>query len=541
MESTSSAPAEVALGRSAHSAMAWTVNLQETGSIFMTIPFPSRVSLLPTFVFTSLLVLVELLEGTTPLYSSLIFAFCMLSVIAFNTVGGFSRPSGGYIAFYALLVVIVGTVYKALLGQPAQSNLPDPILMIATYVATMAGMLLAGFISSKIATTSDGIAGIFNVHERNFGSSALGCLLIHIIIITASSLLPDGGGQVLHSLLIINPFLLLSVVLGTIAAVRDSHGRRSTNVISICTLVYLLVSGLLSFSKQGMFLPAVCWLLGAAWTRFRLRGIHIACLFLYLVCAFEVFAPISANRDDLQNGSTDERLALIEHYLTHLGELHERSTSTVIDEHGIGAKMLYYGKPQGLWDRLSMIPNDALLISFSNQGHYRGYDVMLYYFRALVPHVLDAHRVIDTSIGGNAYTHEMGGLPDADTSTGISFSPTAEAYHIDGWRAVLILQPVIFLLLFLVVDSVCGDIRKHPCGLFLTLSFAHTAPEALLGGAVTALTYGSASVSIAVFVCGYITPVLGQLLSGKRINTPKLVIGEWSSRSTAATQTGCQP
>lgn len=501
----------------------------------MTIPFPSRLSVLPAFAFTSVLVIVELMEGTDPLYSALVFSFFMLSVIAFNTVGGFSRPSGGYIAFYSLLVVGIGTVYKAVIGQPAHSNLADPLLVMGTYVATMAGMVLAGLSSSKIATTKDGIAGILNVKEQDFRSSALGCLIVHVIIVSASSLLPGGGGQVLHSLTIINPFLLLSAVLGTIAAVQDSQGRRSTSILSICTLVYLLVSGLLSFSKQGMFMPITCWALGAAWARFRLRGLHLALLFFYVVCAFQVFSPISASRDDLQTGSTDERLALIEHYLTHVSELRQRSASWEVDEHGIGARMLYYGKPQGLWDRLSMLPNDALLISFSNQGHYRGYEAILYYFRALVPHVLDSQRKVDNTIGGNAYAHEMGGLADADTSTGISFSPTAEAYHIDGWRAVLILQPAIFLLLFVVVDSVCGDIRRHPWGLFLTLSFAHTAPEALLGGAVTALTYGSASVSIAVFVCGYITPVLGQILGGHRL-VRSASLTAWKSTSNAVRQ-----
>lgn len=459
--------------------------------------------------------LVELLEGTTPLYSGLVFVFFMLSVVAFNIVGGFSRPSGGYIGFYSLLVVVVGTVYKALLGQPAQTYLAQPLLVMSTYVATMGGMALTGFLSSRIATTTDGVAGLMNVSERDFSSSALGCLVVHVVIMTAATTLPGGGGQVIHSLILVNPFFLLSAVLGTIAAVQRSHGRRSTNALTICTLSYMLVNGLLSFSKQGMLLPLVCWVLGTAWARFPLRGIHIAGLFLYAVCTFEVFSPISASRDDLQIGSTAERWTLIEHYLTHLGELHERAATWEVDEHGIGTKLLYYGKPQGLWDRLSMLPNDALLISFSDQGNYRGYYAVLYYFRALIPHVLDPHRAEDKTVGGNAYAHEMGGLADADTSTGISFSPTAEAYHIDGWRGVLILQPAIFLLLFLMADSVSGDIRKHPWGLFLTLSFAHVAPEALLGGTISELTYGCVSVSLAVFFCGYVTPVLGLLLRGR--------------------------
>ena len=50
-----------------------------------------------TLIFSALLVLVQLLEGTDPRYSGLVFCFFMLSTFAFNVAGGFTRPSGAYI------------------------------------------------------------------------------------------------------------------------------------------------------------------------------------------------------------------------------------------------------------------------------------------------------------------------------------------------------------------------------------------------------------------------------------------------------------
>jgi len=67
------------------------------------IPFPVRIPIFWAFLFTSLLVLVQLLEGTDPRYSALVFCFFMLSVLAFNTAGGLSRPSGGISSFFPCL------------------------------------------------------------------------------------------------------------------------------------------------------------------------------------------------------------------------------------------------------------------------------------------------------------------------------------------------------------------------------------------------------------------------------------------------------
>lgn len=478
----------------------------------MTVPFPTRVPVFPAITIIALLALIEQLEGTDPRYTGLVVCFLLLSVAAFNVVRGLSRPSGAYIAFYSLLVVDVGTFYKASLGQPADSNLSQPLLVMSTYVATMGVMLMAGMFSRRFATSRDGVAGVLQVHEMRFRESSIGCLLSHFLIIAATTYLPGAGGQVLHSIAIVSPFLPLAALLSTIAAVRTSQGTRSVSLISLATLAYIFTSGILSFSKQGMLEPLVCWLLGIAWARFRLRPKHILAIAVYVVLAFEVFTPISADRDDVQVGSTSERLQLIVHYLTHITELHNRYNEW--EEGGVDKSYNYYGSSQGLWDRLSMLPNDSSLIAFSDQGHYFGYAAVWFYLANLVPHVLAPHKNEGLSVGGNAYAHEMGGLADADTSTGISFSPTAEAYHIDGWRGVVLLQSGVFLVLFTTVDSVCGDIRRHPWGLFLILAFAHIAPEALLGGAITATLYGTVAISLAVFVCGYITPVLGLLLMG---------------------------
>lgn len=481
----------------------------------MIIPFPVRIPVLIAFLFACVLVLVQLLEGTDPRYSGLVFCFIMLSVFAFNVAGGFSRPSGGYIFFYSVLVVLVGTIYKALLGEPAQTHLQQPILLMSLYVASIAGMLLAAFISRRIATTVDGIAGVLHIRSFNYQESALGCLVLFGFLTFGGLILPANGGQILHSLQIINPFLPLTILLGTISAVQLSRGMRSTSALTWFAMGYIFVTGLLSFSKQGVFTPVVCWVIGVAWARFRLRFVHLAFLGIFAVLSFKLFVPIcQIGRNAIQVDTLDERVRVVEDFLFHPSTLRK-----IEDEYEIPVdldmRMYYYNQPQGFMDRLSMMPNDSVLIQWTDQGHVFGYLAIRYYFENWVPHIIDPHKLEGIAVGGNTYVHEMGGLADADTTTGISFSPTAEAFHIDGWRGILLLAPPIWMLLFITTDATVGDIRRQPLGMLTLLTFAHVAPEGLLGGAIELVRLLNLAIAVAVFACGYIAPVLGMLLRGR--------------------------
>ena len=98
------------------------------------------------------------------------------------------------------------------------------------------------------------------------------------------------------------------------------------------------------------------------------------------------------------------------------------------------------------------------------------------YFGNLLPHFLNPNKQI--TFGGNFYAHEMGsGLAEDDYSTGISFSPVAEAFHCEGWGGILWLLPVIWILLFSSVDFVVGDMTKYPWGLMVVVWIGARSPR----------------------------------------------------------------
>ena len=480
----------------------------------MRISLPTRIPVAKALLFTSVLVLVELVEGTLPLYALLVFCYFMLSVLAFNVAGGFTRPSGAYIFFYATLVAGVGTVYKAILGQAADTHLFSPVLIMSLYTATLAIMLLSAFLTRRFVTTRDGVAGILNVPKLDLGTSALGCIVIVFLINSAFLLFPGGSGTILHAISMVNYFLPLGILLGTIHAIRSSGGRRSTSVLTLVVIAYATFDGLLSFGKQGMFTPFVCWVIGMAWARFELKGRHLVALALFAVIAQGFLVPLSTvGRNEIITGSPEERLAVVEKYVFNPGLLRQINQEKANAYASLD--IWYYGKEQGIFDRLTMLQNDSQLVDFTAQGHYFGYLPIYVYFQNWVPHIINPHKLEGTIVGGNRYAHELGQLADADDSTGISYSPSAEAFHLDGWTSTLLIQPLIYLLVFITTDAVCGDLRSQPWGLLPLLLFAHLAPEELLGGTITYVWLGNIGTIFAIFVSGYITPVFGKLLQGR--------------------------
>ena len=131
----------------------------------------------------------------------------------------------------------------------------------------------------------------------------------------------------------------------------------------------------------------------------------------------------------------------------------------------------------------------------------------------LVPHFIWPGK--PNVLWGNVYLHELGtGLAEEDNTTGISFTPTGEAFHLARWSGVLLLAPAIWTVLFLLFDSLCGDARRSPWALIQIVLFAHIAPEGLLGAPIYEFVYGTFAISFAAIISAYVMPHVGALLIG---------------------------
>jgi len=467
-----------------------------------------------TFVYASVFFCIQQIERTDLLFSLLYFAFLILSVLAFNLAEGFTRLTGAYIFWYSTLIVIVGVTWKAVVGEPADSNLYSPLLGMSLYTTSMVMLVLVTVVNRRFDVRDMGIGGGFSKGELHYTAAGLGCLVVWYGIIFANELFGQAPGGLVSALVQVNVFGSLGLILATIGAIKDSGGRRSTSLISLVGFAYFEYLGVASFSKQAMLTPIVCWLVGAFYSRLKLRFSHILAMVALAVFAFGAVSPLSASRDLAEGLDYPGRIALAANLLIHYPVL--RAHVKDLEENGqAGGVNNYYDKPQGsLIERLSMIPPDDELFTYTAKGHYEGLAPVGEYFGNLLPHTLNPNKSVTFS--GNYYAHEMGsGLAADDNSTGISYSPVAEAFHCLGWGGILWLLPAIWLLLFTTVDFVVGDMAKYPWGLMVVVWFAHAAPETLLGGMIYYIGYGNFGMLVAIIVVTRIAPILGSLFLGR--------------------------
>ena len=496
------------------------------------------------FVFAAAIFVVQIMQHTDPLFSVLFFAYIILSTLAFNVAGGFSRASGFYVFWFALLTCIVGGVWKAVLGEPASSNLVSPVATLLTYVVSMAMIIVCLLLSQRLTRGTRGLSGLLHTDDVNLGLASLGCLLANEGTVLANIFLPGGSGSLVAIINQENAFLPFAVLLGTVHVIRSSGGRRSVNVVTLVSgLLILIFGGLLNYSKQGMFTPIVCWGAAAASQRYRLRPWQVGLLLAFAVYSVMILSPLSqVGRAQIPDGADNyARAQLTTDLLTHPTRLraeYKGSTESVIPgERVAGFAKGYFDSPQGLLDRLTIIQADDRLVTYTLQGHTDGYERAVYYFINWIPHVIlkdkEKYAPIGATNPGNHYAHETGGLlsPD-DYSTGISFSPTAEAFHLEGWPGLLVIAPIVWFLLFTTVDLICGDLRRSPYGLIAAVYFAHVAPESLIAGLVQFIWTGNIAIIIAIVFCTYFAPILGTLLSGPAdprmaaVTAPRLAGGE---------------
>jgi hypothetical protein len=473
------------------------------------LPFPERVPLVPVSLFAILICAIQLYEGTSAPFSLGCFFFIVIAALTFNVGGGVTRPSGGYIFFYAALTVIIGITWKAILGEPADSNLRNPLLTITVFVSGISMMLLAVFISTKLKTKRALLGKL--VTDANMQTATVGCMIAGVAIFGFNTIAVGGGGTVLSALNQLNRFFPMAIILGVIHTIRRSGGSRSVNLPVLISGGFLFGGGIVGFSKEGILTPFLCWVIAAASQRYKLSRAQLVAGLLGTLFIFQYLVPYSqygrSFRADTFLGNVEVSVSL----LSELGYVREQylSQANYVAEDQIAG---YFNTSQGFIDRLQELDIDDALIEQTRQFGTFGLYPIIASFENLVPHFIWPDK--PAVFFGNVYAHEIGILGEGDESTGISFSPTAEAFHLAGWMGIFLIAPLLWLALFTVFDSLCGDVRISPWGLLAIVTFGHLAPEGGISQIVYALGYTAFGIVFAAVMGAYLMPIIGTFFIG---------------------------
>ncbi len=480
----------------------------------MHLPFPERVPILWLGSFAGLIVLLQQVQGTSFAFSVLSFLFIAVAGYTFNLAGGLTRASGGYVFFYSVLGVIVGLVGKVVFGEPGDSNLLQPVLTMEVFLGGICGMLGAVLVSRKLTRKRALLQNV--VPPSRMQDATVGCMIVGIGFYIVSIFDHGGASTLVSAFNQLNRFLPLAIIFGVTHQIRKTGGRQSVNSAVFITWSMMFVCyGLIGFSKEGMFTPLLCWVVAAGAQRYRVSLLQVVGIGLALVFTFYYLVPYSQDGRNYKSetGSFFADAQISWGLLQHLDlsrDRYEEANKYQSTQSGSG----YFTHPVGFLDRLQMISMDDRLVDVTERGAIFGLSPVVVDFENLVPHFLWPDK--PTPFYGNVFAHEIGGLAEDDTTTGVSFTPSGEAFHLAKWTGVLIVAPLIWALLFTTIDSLCGDVRKSPWGLLMIALFAHVAPEGMLNGAVYTVGYGSLSLIFGAFTSAYVMPVMGRLATGSR-------------------------
>jgi hypothetical protein len=461
------------------------------------------------FWFAMILCAVQQLQKTNPLFSLACFFFIVVAGLAFNVAGGFRYPTGSYVFFYSMLTVIVGIFWKAVLGEPADSNLTVPLLTISVYLVGMCMMLVAVFLSRRLVTKRAVLAKMIN--DSNMQTATVGCMITGFVLIIVQFSVPAGSGSVVSALNQINRFLPLAIMLGVINSIRRSGGTRSINLPVLISGTGFLCFGLLGFSKEGIITPFISWLIAAASQRYRVSRTQIVISIIGTILIARYLVPYAQYGRSYREETFSGNLEISLGFLSDLSYVREQYISEQADKYEEDT-IAYFNTPQGFFDRLQELSIDDALIHRTVQNGPIGIYPIIFGFENLVPHFIWKDK--PTILYGNVYAHEIGLLADEDTSTGVSFSPTSEAYHLAEWTGLILLAPAIWIVLFALFDSLCGDVTKSPWGLLVMLIYSHIAPEAGISGLIYSFGYTTLAIFIAAILGAYVMPVIGTFFIG---------------------------
>ena len=499
----------------------------------MRLPYPERFSWKYILLLILALFLGQAVTGTNVYFSLLVSAYILLWVGAFNTAGGMYYTSGAFIFFTGMLVVIVGMTFKVTTGEFGESHLLSPNKTMSVYCAGMAAMWGAAFFSRRLSPRRGLLANI--AANETMMSAAIGCFIFGAVLQVIFGSEYATTGTIGSAVRQFNRFPQMAILLATTYELSKSNQRRAANWVVYCGVGWLFCWGVIYSSKEGMFVGPVTWIL-ASWAggfNFKPKYLLVGGVFVWFMLYYMV--PYSAYVRNFRDkdGSRAANQATALEYIFKLGEVRKLVYETETADDYLYAPHLY-NHEHGLIDRMSMMAYDDAIIDRTDQGFVFGLYPVYHAILNAVPRFIWKNKPFFFT--ANEYGRELGVIGDDDVTTGISFSPVADAYHEAMWFAVLVVWPIVIFVYFFVTDAMVGSVRYSPWPLLPIALVSHLAPEGMVDGVILQITEGTIGMLVVAWTVRYVFPMSMRLLTGNertvvrkttdfKIGIPKSITG----------------
>jgi hypothetical protein len=431
----------------------------------MRIPCPTFIPLMHAFLFLGTLLVVQLVEGTDPVFALLMMAAQIFAIMAFNTLGGMSHVAGSFCLFSLLPNVTVPEIAHAIVLQPGDFNLPASLRTAGVCAVFYASFYACARLLVQIPTPRPFLDRVkFTLIELRAISliAMLGAAWFVIARGTTGEVVNGSGlAAIQHFYPVLSP---LSVVLATYVCLKSTEGRSAMNWYVAIVLAVITLPGVLGASKEGMLTPVFCWLVVCAIFGYRFTRPQVAALAGVMLVVWFFVYPFSQNaRTEVRTATTySEKIAITEHYIIAPSDFPSEAENTDPDlaEYGESSAKL------SIVQRFSQLRSAGMLISADEVQGFTGVDRYLPVFLFIVPHFLWPDR--PDPIFSNELGHKAGfRMARNDLSTGIAISSPALFFDIGGWLALPVYTILDFGLFFYGLRCAVGYAGESVWGLML--------------------------------------------------------------------------
>ncbi|MCW5938493.1 MAG: hypothetical protein KF884_06915 [Fimbriimonadaceae bacterium] len=356
-------------------------------------------------VFTLVLGGLMLWRGNNIAYTGLVMYFTILGAVTVQILGGLFNLLGASVFVLMLQNVVISQTAKTLFGERGDVNLIHPITTMTVYCTGITGLFLGAVLFKAL--------GLNKVRPIVAPLEDLGRLRILAIVLTVFAVVREvllqrlgvfeGGGVfvggVVGPLRQLGFLTTLGVAAGTAHVILASNGKRCIGPLNLIAMIPAIVSGILSATRQEMALTVITFFLTLIAFRFKLRVLHYAAIGLVTYAFFFILSPYALYaraEGGVRYGNIDERLqksflGLLD-VVANPGKYQAKSETHNYNDPWEFHRLSYYGKPNPLLDRYSMIVVvDAIIDGVIVRGN-TGMTTITPGFEMLVPRFLNPNK-----------------------------------------------------------------------------------------------------------------------------------------------------
>ena len=401
-----------------------------------------------------LLLCLQLMDGTAPLFAALVFLFAALTYFTVKTLGGVDTFSGILVTYLAAQHVLISQIAKVCFWQPADTKLRSPLVTMGAYAAAMGALWLAAAVSNRTGAGRRRALFIPNTDVRYLYWLAIASSVLAIAQRAVLMGVGGGGAAVTGGILgPINTLVFLpdlAIASGTAYMIRSSQGRRSFGPLNGAIIVVMSSMGVLGTTRVAILGPIITYLLTCVAFRFRFRRSHLLVLGVFFLIAQRLLFPLALMGRSIAHNS---KVGLRENW----GASFNLLVSAVEDPSFIPKAeareekqrhfFQYYGQAMPELDRYSMIIwADASITATLSHGTL-GMTTIEPGFAVLVPRFIQPDKPFLNT--GNFLAHRIPRwIPKSDVTTGISLGFIPDCFSSFGWAGVTVIPFLIGLGIF---------------------------------------------------------------------------------------------